>query len=71
MSKRFLVITAALITIALLGLLVIFMFIENTGLDYGENFGVDVTVLIQTNSFVGTAIASTATAKSWTATPTP
>ncbi len=39
--------------------------------DYGDGRNSDATELWVTNSFVGTAIAQTATAKAYTATPTP
>src|ERR1041385_5277407 len=68
-NTTFLLVAVALVVIFLLGLGGIALFVigqQGQQLAYNETS----TAIAATNNFVGTAIAATATAKSWTATPT-
>lgn len=73
MSRRFILIAAALIIVTLLGLIVVMIAIATTPMcpDCGGMYNPNLTELWVTNSFIGTAIAQTATAKAYTATPPP
>ena len=70
MSKRFLVIAVILIAVILSGLVMIFMIATTPVVIDGGGMYQDDATFMWTNEFVGTAIASTATAKAYTVTPT-
>jgi len=68
LSRRFLIIFAILLLVIVGGIMLILMSIQRSQ-DWGyEPFG-DNPSIIMTNDWVNTAVFATATAKSWTATP--
>jgi cytoskeletal protein RodZ len=69
-NTTFLIVAVALVVIFLLGLAGIAIAVLNNSTNEGIRQQTEAAI-VATNQFVGTAIAGTATAKSWTATPSP